>query len=154
MKMNVGHTQFKSNRGFTLVEIMISTCIFLISISGIVYSYLKCMELQDMGRNVTIATQAVKNKMEEIKSTSPVTIASTYNNTTFTATDINGIGAIYVTTPLTGLLLVKVVFCWRQPNGRLIGEDTNLNGVLNAGEDKNANAQLDSYVQMLTYIYM
>ena len=34
-----------------------------------------------------------------------------------------------------------------------MGEDTNINGVLNAGEDANGNGVLDSPVEMTTYVY-
>lgn len=142
-----------NNTGFTLVEILVATGIFLVSISGIVYSYLKCMELQDIGRNVSTAVQAAKNKMEDIKNTPFNNIMATYNNTTFTATGLNGMGAVYVNNSNPDLLLIKIVFCWKQQNGRIFGEDTNLNGVLNVGEDKNGNNQLDSYVQLSSYIY-
>ncbi len=152
MKLMLGNKRLNKN-GFTLVEIMVATGVFLMSISGVVYSYLKCMELQDLGRNISIANQAVKNKMEDIKATSFANISTTFNNATFTANNINGRGVIYVNSSNPVLLQIKVVFCWRQQNGRLIGEDSNLNGVLNSGEDKNANNQLDSYVQVITNIY-
>lgn len=130
-----------------------AAAVFLIAVVGIVYSYLKCLELQDFGRCVSIATQAVKSKIENIKNTSFSSIYATYNNTTFTANGLNGRGVVYVNNSNSKLLQIKVVFCWKQPNGRLVGEDSNLNGVLDAGEDKNANGQIDSYVQITTNIF-
>lgn len=146
------HTGLKHS-GFTLIEVLVATMIFLLSISGVVYSYLKCMELTDIGRNVSTATQTVKNKMEDIKATSFADIYTTYHNTTFSVSGINGRGVIYVNNSTPSLLQIKIVFCFKQQNGRLFGEDTNLNGVLNTGEDKNGNGQLDSYVQTVTNIY-
>jgi type II secretory pathway pseudopilin PulG len=142
-----------NKKGFTIVEVIVATGIFLLSISGIIYSFLKCMELQDIGQSVSIATQAVNSKMEDIKSSTFANMFTTYNNTTFTANNINGRGVVYVDNTLPDLIQIKVVFCWRQKTGQLFGEDTNLNGVLNVGEDKNANGQLDSYVQIITNIY-
>jgi len=139
--------------GFTLVETIVATAVFLVAAVSILYSYLKCLELADIGRNVSIAVQAVKNEMEDIKNSNFATLYNTYNNATFTAAGINGRGVVYVDNSNPSLLQVRVVFCWKQPNGLLIGEDTNLNGVLDAGEDKNANGQLDSYVQIQTNIY-
>ena len=144
----------QNNKGLSLPEIMVASVIFIIATVGILYSYLKCMELQDLGRNVSIVTQAVRNKMENIKNSTFNTLNATYNNVTFTTAGINGRGVIYiddVTDP--SLVQVKIAFCWKQPNVRVIGEDTNLNGVLNAGEDKNANGQIDSYVQITTKIF-
>ena len=50
-------------------------------------------------------------------------------------------------------LLVTVSFSWRESGGRIIGEDLNLNGRLDAGEDKNGNGIIDSVVQFSSYIY-
>lgn len=140
-------------KGLSLPELMIAVLVFLVAIIGIVYSYLKFLELQDIGRNVSIATQAVRNQMENIKNYDFNSISADFDNTTFTAVGINGRGVIYVNDDNPQLLQVKVVFCFRQPNGRLIGEDTNLDGVLNAGEDANGNGQIDSYVQVTTNIF-
>lgn len=142
-----------NHKGVTLPELMIAAVVFLVAIVGILYSYLKFMELQDMGRNVSIATQAVRNKMENIKNTDFAMLFATHNNTTFTVAGINGRGVVYVNTANPALVQIKVVFCWRQPNGRLVGEDTNLNGALNAGEDQNGNGQIDSYAQVTTNIF-
>ncbi|MBI5554451.1 MAG: prepilin-type N-terminal cleavage/methylation domain-containing protein [Elusimicrobia bacterium] len=50
------------------------------------------------------------------------------------------------------LLEVVITVCWRAKDGRIIGEDTNLNGVLDAGEDMNANSELDSPVKFRGFI--
>lgn len=148
--MVYGH---RNQQAVTLPELMISVVVFIVAIVGILYSYVKCLELQDLGRNTSIATQAVRNKMESIKNSTFATLFGTFNNTIFTATGINGKGVIYVDNSNPNLLQIKIVFCWKQPNGRQIGEDKNLNGVLDAGEDTNANGQLDSYVQITSNIY-
>lgn len=140
-------------KAFTLVETLVATGVFLIATIGIMYSYLKCLELTEIGRNASIAVQAVKNEMEDIKNSNFTTLYATYNNATFTAAGINGKGVVYVDNSNPALLQVKVVFCWQQQNGRLIGEDADLDGVLDAGEDKNGNGQIDSYVQIQTNIY-
>ena len=58
-----------------------------------------------------------------------------------------------VTTVSTGdLYLVTVSVCYRTKGGRVIGEDANLNGTLNTGEDKNGNYVLDSPIQLTTYV--
>ena len=142
-----------NHKALTLPELMVSAVIFLIAVVAILYSYLKCLELADIGRNVNIATQAVRNEIEDIKNTSFANVFATYNNVTFVANGINGRGVVYVDNSNSNLLQIKVVFCWKQSNGRLFGEDANLNGALDAGEDKNANGQLDSYAQITTSIY-
>jgi len=49
------------------------------------------------------------------------------------------------------LLQATVSVCWRQKN-RVIGEDKNLNGALDAGEDANGNKIIDSPVELTTLI--
>ncbi len=146
---------YRSRRssGLTLIEVLVAAGVFLVAATGILSSFSQCVELNQMGMRSTIAVQGVKNKVEEIKSSTFANIFTNYNNRTFTIPGLDGIGVIYVDTANTKLVEVKVVFCWRLADGRVAGEDTNLNGILNTGEDKNGNGQLDSYVQVITRIY-
>ena len=48
-------------------------------------------------------------------------------------------------------LLVTISVCWRQ-GSRIIGEDLNLNGALDAGEDTNGNGIIDSTVELVTQV--
>ncbi|MBF0387501.1 MAG: prepilin-type N-terminal cleavage/methylation domain-containing protein [Candidatus Omnitrophica bacterium] len=142
-----------SRSGMTLVEVLVAVSVVLIAVIGILYSYAKAIELNAIGQGSVIATQAVKNKIEQIKGTAFSTIFTTYNNTTFTAVGLNGRGLVTVDRSNSRLLEVKVIFCWRLGSGRIIGEDRDLDGVLDAGEDANGNGQLDAYVQIVTRIY-
>lgn len=65
-------------------------------------------------------------------------------------------GRVYVnnihpgtTASTTNLLRAKVVICWKDKGG-IIGEDKNLNGALDAGEDINGNGEIDSPCQLET----
>ena len=143
----------KSKNGFSLVELLISAGIFLLAFVGILMSYLTCLELAQLSKNTSTAVHAVKARLETIQNTAFDQIKATYNNVTFTTTGLTGIGVSYVDDTNPRLLLVTIPFCWKQPSGRIIGEDTNLNGQVNAGEDKNANNLLDSPVQIVTYLF-
>lgn len=142
-----------SNQGFTLPELMVSAMIMILAFMGILYTYVRYLELDELSRNTSLALQASQDKIETIKNTAYDQIVATYNNQTFTYTGINGRGSIRIDSTNPKLMLVTVTFCWKQSNGRLIGEDKNLNGVLNTGEDANANGSLDSPVQLIAYIY-
>jgi len=90
-------------------------------------------------------------------------ISDAYNTATFlSAADASGTiyasRKIYVTNldpgttaTTTCLLKVKAVICWRDKN-RVFGEDQNLNGVLDAGEDINKNGEIDSPCQAETVL--
>ena len=132
---------------------MVAAVIFILIFAGLMSSYVRYMELDDFSKNSTLATEAVKNQMELIKNTPFPQIIAEHNNTNFAAAGINGQGAVNVNNANPRLLTITISFSWRQYNGRIIGEDTNVNGVLNAGEDLNANGILDSPVQLRTTIF-
>jgi prepilin-type N-terminal cleavage/methylation domain-containing protein len=142
-----------SEKGFTLVEVLISAVILVFVFSGILLSFVRCLELSEMSRNTSNALAAVKNHVEDIKNTSFSNIPATYDDATFAWASLNGIGVSYVDTSNPNLYVITVSFCWQQKNGLIVGEDTNLNGVLNPGEDSNGNGMIDSPVQIVTAIY-
>lgn len=84
-----------------------------------------------------------------------ISLSDADNNSTFlsvadTSGNIYACRKIYVTNldpgttaTTTCLLRVKAVICWKDKN-RVFGEDQNLNGVLDAGEDINKNGEIDS----------
>jgi hypothetical protein len=113
--------------------------------------------LTDLSRDLTVATNALQAKMEEIKKTNFDSLAS-LNGTTF---DISGFdssnakGVVYVTdTGYTDLKRVHIEVSFKSRN-RVIGGDRNLNGVANTGEDfinVNGVNELISPVELVTLI--
>ncbi len=146
-------TCLTQKEGFTLSELMVATLIFTLTFAGAIPVFFRCIELAEMSRNSSTAVGAVKNQIAAIENTPFAQLTATYNNATFTAANLTGIGITYVTNPSADIAEVTLTFCWRQKNGRIIGEDANLNGQMNAGEDKNGNGILDSPVKLTTTIY-
>jgi prepilin-type N-terminal cleavage/methylation domain-containing protein len=154
--------ELSSLTGFTLIELMISLFIMLIVFVGLLSIVNYSLELQESSKNITIAINAVRQRIEEIRYTPFNNIISLYNNTPsniFNITELNGRGrttiirATYVNgTDNPNLLNVRAVICWRQKNGRIIGEDINLNGRLDTGEDLNSNGLIDSPCILTTAI--
>ncbi len=140
-------------KGFSLVEILIASGIFLLAFVGILMSYLTCLDLAQFSKNTSIAVRAVQGRMETIRNTPVNQIKATYDRVTFATSGLTGIGVSYVDDTNPSLLTVTITFCWKQPNGRIVGEDTNLNGVLDTGEDKNSNSILDSPAQIVTKVF-
>ena len=137
---------------FTLVELLIASVMFILTLAGILLSYIKCVELNEHSRNLSIAMRGLESRFEEIRNTPFSQIPATYDQVTFANANLNGIGVSEVDNTNPGLLMVTMSFSWRQTNNRIIGEDTNFNGQLNAGEDKNGNGVLDSPAQLVSYI--
>lgn len=139
--------------GFTLMELMFACAILLIAIGGLLGTYVLCFNLNETAKNLTLATNAIQQKLEEIRDYQFEDIASHYDNTTFDITEFsnqNAKGSVVVYYETPDLLLVVVSVSWRQRGGRIIGEDNGrgggiaLNGYLDGGEDLNNNNTLDS----------
>lgn len=143
----------RNNGGFTLMEVLVASAVFILAFLGILLSYIRCMELSEMSKNSSSAVAAAKSKIEEIKNTAFSQVLTGYNNVAFSPYGVNGRGISYVTVSNADLLVVTVSVSWQQRNGRVVGEDLDLDGQLDAGEDKNANSLLDSPVELVTYVY-
>jgi prepilin-type N-terminal cleavage/methylation domain-containing protein len=142
----------RSNNGFTLIEIMLAVGILAFALSAILAAFISCSVLVTTSKNVNIATNAALGLMEEIRTSSFARIYGDYNGLNFILNDIpSSRGVVYVDDTNPELLEVTISVCWRQGN-RIIGEDANLNGVLDSGEDANGNGIIDSTVQVVTQI--
>jgi prepilin-type N-terminal cleavage/methylation domain-containing protein len=154
--MNYNSKSFlKSASGFTLIEIMLAILILVVVLCGLLSTYIGCLELASISKNSIFAVNAAQKKIEEIRNYSFSDIYNDYNNTTFTVDEMpsgNSKGVIYVDNSNPDLLKLTVSVCWRQRGTLVVGEDRNLNGVLNTGEDLNGNNMIDSTVQLVTLI--
>lgn len=146
--------QRKSSDGFTMMEILIVTLIILPIFVSVMYLFVKSMEAADLSRNTARALLVVKSKMADIDNTSFNQVKATFNNVTFTTSNLTGRGVSYVDDAQAGILRITTTFCWRERSGRVIGEDLDLDGQLDSGEDKNANGILDSPVSLATVRYL
>ncbi|MCK9573232.1 MAG: hypothetical protein M0R20_02370 [Candidatus Omnitrophica bacterium] len=139
-------------KSFSLAEVLIAIVILIVAVSTILMTYLACFVLIDTVKNVNIATNAAQGLIEEIRSTPFPQIVDDYNGLTFVLNDIpESMGIVFVDDTNPELLEVTVSVCWKHRN-RIIGEDQDLDGVLDAGEDANGNGIIDSPAQLTTRI--
>jgi len=144
-----------ANKGFTLVEVLVTVGILAFVLSGLLAMYVNLFLLGDINRQTTLANNSAQARIEEIRNTNFDNLPA-LNGTVF---DITGFGAgsakgrVEVSnTSYSDLRLVRVVVSFKQKGSMIIGEDTNLNGVLDGGEDVNANGRLDSSIEIVTLI--
>jgi prepilin-type N-terminal cleavage/methylation domain-containing protein len=155
-------------KGMTLVEVLVAATILAFCLTGLLLTYINLFVLTDLARDLTYATNALQAKMEAIKNIAFANLTA-LNNTNFNVTannssDIIGKGVIYVSevidpytnTTYTDLRNMRTVISFKSRT-RIIGEDQNLNGVLDAGEDNpsygaNGTGRLDSPVEAVTII--
>jgi prepilin-type N-terminal cleavage/methylation domain-containing protein len=142
----------KNNHGFTLAEILVAVGIMAFALCGLLQMFSSCSILVSLSKNTNIATNAALGIMEQIRTSTFARIYDDYDGLNFIANEIPASrGVVYVDNSNLELLKVTISVCWRQGN-RMIGEDTNLNGTLDAGEDANNNGIIDSPVQLVTLI--
>lgn len=149
------HNKQLSRKGFTLVEVMMALAILTFCLTGMLLTYIGLLALSETSRNLSLAVNVAQTKLEELRD-QPFDSLVNFNNTTF---DVSGFaagsakGRIEVTNAgYADLNQVRIVVSWRQRGGRIIGEDINLNGVLNGGEDNNNNTILDSPSEVISFI--
>ena len=164
--------KWRAKKGFVLAEVMLAALIAAFAICGILLMYVTGLDLIRTSKNASIATSAAQGLMEEIRNIPFLCLTcacggcsakdnlkcqsyTCYNHLQFS---VNGVassrGIVYVDPnpdPNSELLSVVISVCWRQGN-KVIGEDLNLNGVLDAGEDINGNGRIDSTVELVTQV--
>lgn len=143
-----------SDKGFTLVEVLLAAAILVFCLCGLLVTYINMFFLTGLLRDFTLTVNAMQLQMERIKSRSFDDLED-FNGDTF---DINGIadldaeGVIYVTdTVYPDLKRVRIVTSFRS-HQRIIGEDSDLDGTLDTGEDANDNDRLDSPAEIVSLI--
>ncbi len=139
--------------GMTLPELMIATGILALCMTGILISYLRSMELNEISGNMSTAVKAAESRLALIRSTTFATIKATYDHVAFDIPGLDAKGVSYIDDSTPDLLKVDVCVSWRTTNGRVFGQDKNVNGQIDTGEDTDNNGMLDAPVQLVTYIY-
>ncbi|MFA5259625.1 MAG: prepilin-type N-terminal cleavage/methylation domain-containing protein [Candidatus Omnitrophota bacterium] len=153
-------------KSLTLVEVMISVFIFAIGVGAIFVAYPPLFE----GVEVTFQTMRTwsecRREIEILKNrqfSELLTESDTENPHIFLNVPTVMLGVYYldkiacVSGPsctggvLTDALRVTVVMSVAAKN-RIVGEDKNLNGILDSGEDVNENDLLDSPITLTTIV--
>jgi len=145
-----------NERGFSLVELVVVTGILSVTITSMLQMYIYTSTQSELSGNLTSAVSEAQTKIEEIRTVTYDSIATNYASggtpgNIFDTTLITGKGVVTIDSSNAELLEIEVVVCWRDKYNRIIGEDTDLDGVLDPGEDANNNGVIDSPVELVTY---
>lgn len=141
-----------SKKAFALPEVLLAAIIASFVLCGILLTYIACMDMIKSSKNVSIASAAGQGLIEEIRNAAFPLIVDNYDGLTFIVNNIpSSRGRVYIDDTNPEFLLVTVSICWKQGN-KIIGEDINLNGALDAGEDANGNGIIDSTVKLVTQV--
>jgi len=156
-KWMINRSRLSLRSGFTLGELMISVGILAFVLTGMLQLFIYCSVLTEKAANRTMALNEVQSKLEEMRETNFSSIATNYGpggtpGNTFNLTQVNGKAVIYIDSSNVDLLLVKIAPSWQTRNNRVVGEDQNLNFILDLGEDSNNSGDLDSEETIVTMI--
>ena len=151
---------YRKSSGFTLAEVLVAIIVLAMVIVGLLTVFVQCSTLADLSGNTTLALSDARTKLEEIRNHNFITIVDDYaeggtpGNVFGLPSFASGMGAgrVYINQITPDLLQVKVVACWQNRDGRIIGTDTNLNGVVDFGESHDGSGEIDSPVKLVTYI--
>jgi prepilin-type N-terminal cleavage/methylation domain-containing protein len=161
---------WQAKKGFSLVEIMVTVAVLGVVIIGLLKSFIYFSAHANTAEHLTLAMSKAQTKLEEMRGHNFDNILADYGpsgtpgNVFFLtrANDgIDGSGVIYLTSLNSGLLQVEIVVCWRNKDGRFIGEDNGgnnpakaLNGILDTaeGEDVDGNVKLSSGATIISMI--
>ena len=146
-------------RGFSLAELLVTVGILVTVIIILLQLFVYNSVLAELSGNMSQVMGEAQAKMEEIKNSDYSLITTDYASggtpgNTFDLSQGQGKGIIYIDSSTADLLEVSIVISWRNKDGRVIGEDTDLDGVLDAGEDINSNSKLDSKANLTLKIAM
>ena len=144
-------------KGLTLVEVLVTTAIVSTVTIMLLRLFVYCSSLAEMAGNLTAAMTKAQDKMEEIKNYNYDLIATDYAaggtpGNTFSLSSPPGMGVIYIDSSNASLLQVEIDVSWRNKDSRIIGQDTDLDGVKDGGEDPDNNNKLDSIASLVTKI--
>ena len=147
--------------GFTLLELMMAAAVITVALIGLLGVFSGCYNLSETTRNLNLAINGARQKMEEIRAHNFNDIHVFYNQTANSHFEVAGLadadseGSIVVDNSTPTLLEITVTVAWRQTGGRIFGEDdgsgggTALNGADDGAEDVNGNGILDSPAQIV-----
>lgn len=152
----------KNNSGFTLLEVMVTTLVLVVAIATSLSIFTYSLALTESVKQLTNAQYQVERQVEQIRAMDYLDVRNNFTNngalrsTVMAITNNQNLSGTIYANELPGaannLLRVKVVVCYAQRK-RIMGEDANFNGVLDAGEDANGNGELDSPCQLETVVF-
>lgn len=160
-------SKIKSQSAFSFVELMFSLMMLIIILVGLMYTYVVCFKLNNSSRELTLVNNALQAQLEFIKATDFTTLvtwavtpkaslppeALNFDLSGFSANDARG---YYDFECMSGyddcLLYIRLTACWRDGNNRIIGEDVNLDGVLEVAEDTDTDGVVDSPAELVTLV--
>jgi|GEM_PF-6594669 prepilin-type N-terminal cleavage/methylation domain-containing protein len=155
----------KRMKGLTLVEVLVAMSILAVVALSMFMIYPALFENVTLSSENMKAFEAAKRQMETLTAMNYTDLYNVSYNTTPTANNFtpanlpSSTGVYYVKrltyanlTDISNLLDLEVVVSYKA-GVRTIGEDQNLNWILDAGEDIDSNGKINSTIKLSTLIF-
>lgn len=145
----------------TLIEVVTAAGIVAFALCGLMLTFMNFSAFNSLSEYYVRAGNAMQSRLEEI-SALPFANLSGLNNTNFTVAgfpsgDATGVIQVSSVGNFTDLRKVRLVVSFRtrhtlSTNGtRVIGEDANLDGILNASEEAHAQGKLEMVTMIANF---
>lgn len=137
------------------MELIVTSAVILIAFIAFFYGLISCFKLAQISKESLFSLQAANAKLEEIRQHNFTNTYSYYNGSTFEVFGLpagSSKGSISIDNTNPNLLNIYIAVCWQSSDGRIIGEDKNLDGLLSPAEDVNSNNKIDSPINLSTYV--
>ena len=139
---------------------MLATAILAIVLVGIFSIFNSAIYLADTAGSLTQMSSLLRHQMEMLNNVSDFNSLTNFDGTTFVLDDFafesiavsNAVGVFTIDSLSNDLRRATIAISYSIKGGRIIGEDTNLNGALDGGEDINNDGRLSSPVEATTII--
>ncbi len=137
--------------GLTLVELTLGVAIFALAACGFLSSFISCATFAESAGNITLITNRAREEMEDsVRRTNFDSLVS-YSKLP-PGVPIGTSLVCYVQSINNDLKQVRIVMSCMEKSNRIMGEDKNLNGVLDGGEDRNGDGRLSSPCELITFV--
>ena len=146
-----------AHRGFTLLELAIAVAIFILAICGIISLFVSLSGFTESAGNITRMINVARGEFEtNIRNANFDSLA---NYSLLPPAIPNNMSLIcyvqnYPTNPpiINDVKQVLLVVNYRQRGNYVFGEDKNVNGILDDGEDTDGNGRLSSICEIATFV--
>lgn len=139
----------KNKKAFTLLELIIVCGIVIVALTGLLATFVACLELVETTKNSQLAMEEAQRVLEEMRSVAFTSVFSTYNGYSFQVAAMPvgmSAGKVYIDNTSANLLNATIGVCWKQRGSRIVGDCSDSGGTLVF----NDNTTLNSPVQIAT----
>ena len=141
------------HRGFTLLELAIAVAIFILAICGIISLFVSLSGLTESAGNITRMVNVARGEFEtNIRNANFDSLATYSLLSPAVPNNMSLICYIQNHPTINDVKQVLLVVSYRQRGNYVFGEDKNINGILDGGEDTDGNGRLSSICEIATFI--